>query len=161
MTIQSSEDKIFIPINPNIYAEFVRRGKARDAFGIIENVVEDFLERTKYDDNLWSQNFIDELDEEELENFTAEFGRDDKGYQWQNVFLPNGTELKMTYKSNAYYASVRFEHIVYKELHLSPSEFARKVAENTSRNAWRDIWIKRPNDKEWLLADDLRRNIKK
>ena len=26
----------------------------------------------------------------------------------------------------------------------------------TTRNAWRDLWIKRPADSEWLLADDCR-----
>jgi hypothetical protein len=40
---------------------------------------------------------------------------------------------------------------------MSPSEFANQVAGGTNRNAWRDLWIKRPHDSEFHLADDLRR----
>ena len=30
-----------------------------------------------------------------------------------------------------------------------------------SRNAWRDLLIKRPDDTDWCLADDLRRRMTK
>ncbi|WP_177219754.1 hypothetical protein [Nitrosospira multiformis] len=41
---------------------------------------------------------------------------------------------------------------------FSRSGLANRIASGTSRNAWRDLWIKRPRDKEWVLANDLRRN---
>jgi hypothetical protein len=30
------------------------------------------------------------------------------------------------------------------------------IIAKSSRNAWRDLWIKRPDDKDWKLADDCR-----
>lgn len=36
-----------------------------------------------------------------------------------------------------------------------PGRLANTVA-GTIHNAWRDWWIKRPGDTEWLLADDCR-----
>ena len=78
-----------------------------------------------------------------------------KGYLWKDVFLPHDTVLRMKYKDKWHYACVNEDKILYNETAVSPSEFANKVT-NTSRNAWRDIYIKRPSDKEWVFADTLR-----
>jgi len=43
----------------------------------------------------------------------------------------------------------------------SPLELARVIAGGTSRNAWHDLFIKRPWDSEWTLADHLRRRMLK
>ncbi|HRI77690.1 MAG TPA: hypothetical protein PLX33_11985 [Alphaproteobacteria bacterium] len=79
----------------------------------------------------------------------------DKGYHWKDVFLPNGTSLRMKYKDEWYYAAVQGDKILHEGASISPSEFANKVTQ-TSRNAWRDIWVKRPHDIEWIFADSLR-----
>jgi len=63
----------------------------------------------------------------------------------------------MPYRQRDHLADIRHEQLCYKGKHYSPSQFACHLADNTSRNAWRDIWIKRPNDKDWILADSLRR----
>ncbi|HEY1149634.1 MAG TPA: hypothetical protein VGF27_13725 [Pseudoduganella sp.] len=34
------------------------------------------------------------------------------------------------------------------------------AAVGEGRNAWRELWIRRPGDKEWSPADKLRREIK-
>jgi len=81
----------------------------------------------------------------------------DKGYRWKNIFMPNGTSLRMKYKGEHHYASVHGDKIIFEGEEVSPSEFANSVT-GTSRNAWRDIWIKRPNDPEWVFADELRRS---
>jgi hypothetical protein len=39
---------------------------------------------------------------------------------------------------------------------MSPTALANQIANNTSRNAWRDLWIKFPGDDGWRLAQDLR-----
>ena len=36
---------------------------------------------------------------------------------------------------------------------MSPSEFANKAADGTARNACRDLWSKRPRDRDFRLAD--------
>ena len=40
------------------------------------------------------------------------------------------------------------------------AELARAIANNTSRNAWRDLMVKRPHDESWRLAEELRRAVK-
>ncbi len=79
----------------------------------------------------------------------------DKGYHWKNIFMPNGTSLRMKYRGETYYAAVQGDQVIFGGKVVSPSEFTRLVTE-TSRNAWRDIYIKRPNDLEWIFADKLR-----
>ncbi len=82
----------------------------------------------------------------------------DRGYSWKDVFLPNGTAIRMKYKGDFYYAAVQGDNIIYESRAVSPSEFANTVT-GTNRNAWNDIWIKRPNDSEWIFADTLRKKM--
>lgn len=78
-----------------------------------------------------------------------------RGYQWKGLFLPEGTEIRMQYKGVYAYAKVEGDDIVYGGKSISPASLANTIA-GSSRNAWRDLWVKRPGDKEWLLADDCR-----
>jgi len=78
-----------------------------------------------------------------------------KGYMWKELFLPHGTHLRMKYRREFQYAQVSGDKISYQGRDVSPAEFANKVT-GTSRNAWRDIWVKRPGETEWQLADNLR-----
>jgi len=79
------------------------------------------------------------------------------GYHWRPLLLPPATKVRMKYKGGIHYASVVGDAFVYEGESMSPSEFANRVAGGTNRNAWRDLWIKRPHDAEFHLADDLRR----
>ena len=78
-----------------------------------------------------------------------------RGYQWKSLFLPEATQIRMQYKGAYSYANVEGDDIVYNGKAISPSSLANTIA-SSSRNAWRDLWIKRPADKEWKLADDCR-----
>ena len=159
----SSNGTVGISIPADIYAEFIlRKGESVDVTSWIINVVEDYLERTKHDDD-WCEAYKDQVNERLIEEVNV-FGDPKYGYQWSTLFLPNGTRLRMQYKGAYYYAVVADEKIVILEKdsplsdgNYSPSEFASKVANNTQRNAWRDLWVKRPADRDWELADDLRR----
>lgn len=77
---------------------------------------------------------------------------DTRGYQWKTLFLAAGTQIRMPYKGKYYYAKVEGDEIIYEGQPITPGSLANKIA-STSRNAWRDLWIKRPEDKEWMLAD--------
>ena len=94
--------------------------------------------------------------EQEGHQIEAEFGDPKQGYQWSTLFLPNGTHICMEYRREKHYAAVKHGSIVYEDDEYSPSELARVIANNTSRNAWRDLMIKRPQDTSWTLADVLR-----
>ena len=61
----------------------------------------------------------------------------------------------MQYKGQYHYAKVEGDHLVHEGEPTTPGSLANTVA-GSSRNAWRDLWIKRPADTEWRLADDLR-----
>ncbi|QID17840.1 hypothetical protein G3580_09415 [Nitrogeniibacter mangrovi] len=78
-----------------------------------------------------------------------------RGYQWKTLFLPEGTEIRMQYKGAYSYAKVEGDDIHFEGEPISPAAMANKIA-GSSRNAWRDLWIKRPADSEWRLADDCR-----
>ena len=78
---------------------------------------------------------------------------------WGELTLPEGTNLKMRYRGEDHFAIVSGGKIVDHGETYSPSEWARKVARDTSRNAWRDIWIKGQDGTGWILADQLRRDI--
>jgi hypothetical protein len=79
-----------------------------------------------------------------------------RGYRWKRFFLPHGTEIRMQYKGKYYYARVEGDEILYDGKSISPGGLANAIA-GGSRNAWRDLWIKRSEDKEWKLADECRR----
>jgi hypothetical protein len=64
----------------------------------------------------------------------------------------------MPYGGRTNEAEIRHEKIFImgREEIFSPSVLASKIANGTSRNAWRDLRVKRPSDREFRLADELR-----
>ena len=149
---------ICVPISVEIvYEMLLRKGAGQDISGWIESIVLDYLERTKdFDD--WNDEYYNYLERKTGESdFREKYGDATKGYRWKELDLPNGSHLYMEYKKKKHYATVRFEKIVYEGESFSPAELARKIADGTTRNAWRDIYIKRPGEKEWKLADVLRK----
>jgi len=151
---------IAISIDAEIVGElFLRAGPRADIGSWIENVVRDYLERTAEDGN-WSEAYYQYRESQaDTESFATEFGDPKEGYHWAPIFLPNGTSIRMEYKRETFSASVKFGKIHFKDSTYSPSELARAIAAGTSRNAWRDLLIKRPGESEWTLADDLRRRM--
>jgi hypothetical protein len=145
------------PMSGSIYAEIILRSQGRiDPVGLIENIVTDFLERTRGDAIIWGDEHANAVAREQADGGLLKYGPASRGYHWQNVFLPNGTQLKMSYKNRDHFAEIRHQQVFYEDASTSPSQFACRVADNTSRNAWRDIWVKRPDDKAWIFADRLR-----
>ena len=77
------------------------------------------------------------------------------GYQWKQVFLPDGTRLRASFKGQAYFADVKGEVIVHGGHAMSPSRFAN-LRGSGNRNAWKAVWLRFPGGEEWLLADVCR-----
>jgi hypothetical protein len=81
-----------------------------------------------------------------------------RGYTWKHndrcLFLPHGTELRQPYRGQYQYAKVEGDEIKYNGNTISPGKLANTIA-RCSCNAWTHIWIKRPRDTEWMLADQL------
>ena len=76
---------------------------------------------------------------------------------WNEITLPSGTDVRMSYRGKEFYAEVSGSKIIDQDGQYSPGNWANKVANDTSRNAWRDIWFRKPAEQSWVLADDLRR----
>ncbi len=154
---------VAIPINSEIIGElYLRVGSPKvDLTDWIENVVREYLDRTANDGD-WSEAYYNYRERQAgSEDFAAEFGDPKGGYHWAPLFLPNGTLIRMEYKKETSQAAVKNNKIAFNGETYSPSELASVIAAGTNRNAWRDLLIKRPDDTEWCLADDLRRRLRK
>jgi hypothetical protein len=81
------------------------------------------------------------------------------GYYWRSseasLFLPDGTDIRMKYRGEFHYARIEGNYLIFQGNRLSPHRMAGLITK-TSRNAWQDLWIKRPDDSDWALADTFR-----
>ena len=79
----------------------------------------------------------------------------DNGYQWKQVFLPEGTVLRASFDHQPYYAVVQGSEIRYGQYSLSPSAFAN-LQGSGNRNAWKAVWLRFPGYLDWVRADACR-----
>lgn len=132
--------QISVPLPTELFlrlVDFLReRGDPRDPVQMVELAVEYWIDNASWKEELLRPS-------------------DAQGYQWKSLFLPSGTQIRMPYKGAYYYAKVEGDEILYEGKPTSPSRLANTIT-RSSRNAWRDLWIKRPSDREWALADDCR-----
>ena len=133
-------EHISVPITSTIFlslAQFLKeKGDTRSPVQAISDAVDYWMENADWKPELLRQNA----------------GR---GYQWKALFLPDATEIRMQYKGTYHYANVEGDQITFDGQSMSPATLANNIA-GSSRNAWRDLWIKRPSDYEWKLADECR-----
>lgn len=134
------ETQISVPVRTEQFlalAEFLRsNGDPRDPVHVIETAIEYWMDNASWKPELLSASST-------------------RGYQWKSLFLPEGTEVRMQYKGAYKYAKVDGDQLIYEGKPISPGTLANTIA-GSSRNAWRDLWVKRPADREWRLADDCR-----
>lgn len=82
------------------------------------------------------------------------------GYQWKCLFLPEGTVLRSWSYGEHNYATVEGDEIIHKGKPVTPNQFARSFA-RTTRNAWNDLFVRRPGDQQFRLACLLRKEIQR
>ncbi|WP_426338800.1 hypothetical protein ACN9MZ_20665 [Pseudoduganella sp. S-14] len=80
------------------------------------------------------------------------------GYQWKNVFLPDGTTLRNVYRRTSYLAHVEGRALRFEGKSVSAAQFVNQVG-GSFRNAWETIWIGFPNEGEWQRAMNLRKKM--
>lgn len=81
-----------------------------------------------------------------------------RGFQWKNLFLPDGTKLRTTYRHATEFAKVVGDRIVSEDgARLTPSRFANRYAKG--RNAWRFVWLRFPGNDAWSRAADCRSRL--
>lgn len=134
------ETQISIPIETQQFialADFLRdNGDRRDPVLVVAQAIDYWMDNASWKSELLRQNVA-------------------RGYQWKSLFLPEGTEVRMQYKGQYNYAKVEGDQLIYSGKPITPGSLANTIA-SSSRNAWRDLWVKRPSDSEWRLADDCR-----
>jgi len=81
-----------------------------------------------------------------------------RGFQWKNVFLPEGTALRTTYCDTIEFAKVIGCQVVAEDgAKLTPSQFANRRAKG--RNAWRFVWLRFPGNDYWIRAGTCRTRL--
>lgn len=80
--------------------------------------------------------------------------------QWGRLQIAHGTEVRMLYRKDYHFAKVVNGRIVDSAGRFTPSEWASHIANNTSRNAWRDIEFRTAGSSTWILADVMRRSAR-
>ena len=84
-------------------------------------------------------------------------GQATRGFQWKNVFLPEGTTLRTSHCDVVEFAKVVGDRIVSEDdMSLTPSTFANRHAKG--RNAWRFVWLRLPGNDHWVRAANYRRH---
>jgi hypothetical protein len=156
-------DHLSVPFPKELYDKIIiRSGGKVDPVDMAIYQLEEWIERTLNDEDAWTEEGFEEW---QLELAPAakgpSLGDPTKGYHWKELYLPNGSELRMTYRGQIHHAQVRNEKLVYEGNAYSPSKLASKIAGDTGRNAWRDLWIKFPGQTNWDLAIRLRRREQK
>lgn len=79
------------------------------------------------------------------------------GYQWKSLFLPDTTELRMTCADANFYGRVVGDDIIFEGRSVSPRGMTLAIA-GDGRNAWRDLWLKLPGERNWKKASCCRRD---
>jgi hypothetical protein len=80
------------------------------------------------------------------------------GYQWKELFLPEGTELRMSCDGDVHHARVTGDAIFYQGRRVSPRQLTLAIA-GDGRNAWRDLSLRLPGEKQFQPASLMRRNV--
>ena len=83
-----------------------------------------------------------------------------RGYQWKLLFLPEKTRVRMQYDEDWHSAEVIGDELVYRGRPVSPHQMTQAIA-GDGRNAWRDLWIRLPGEKNWACAAQLRARLQK
>lgn len=79
------------------------------------------------------------------------------GVWFSNVYLPNGTVFRATYKGKTYRARVQNSQWVdeFGIFRTSPSDAATAIS-GTNVNGWRFWFVRRPQDEDWQRMDALK-----
>jgi len=84
----------------------------------------------------------------------------ERGYQWKQLFLPNATRVRMNFDGQWHFACIEDDELMYQGRVMSPHQMVLQIAGN-GRNAWRELWLRFPGQRDWSNADRLRIQLSK
>jgi hypothetical protein len=79
----------------------------------------------------------------------------ERGYQWKELFLPNGTRLRIRNAGLCHYAQIEGDLLIHEGKITTPNAWVAHIAGGV-RNAWRDIFIRRNHTEAWTRASAWR-----
>lgn len=84
-------------------------------------------------------------------------GGQTRGVWFSNVFFPDGTQFRATYKGRTHRARIKDSQWVdeFGMTRSSPSDAASTIS-RTSVNGWKFWFVRRPYDEDWVRMDALR-----
>ena len=171
--IKSASEFVYIPIPRKLYHDIVRFSDGEiDPARLAVDQIEDWLYCSVAFDNFdWDDRWEEVAEEYAPDVYKAWLKEQAKAVPakpksrdlvWKEVTIPHGSEVRMIYKGRVHYAKVQDGAIVDDEGNrYSPSRWARHVANDTARNAWRDLSFKEPLSKHWIPAEVLRMQARK
>jgi hypothetical protein len=78
-----------------------------------------------------------------------------RGDQWKQLFLPETTRLRMRSGDIWHSAEVVGDDLIYRGEAVSPNLMVQQAC-GDGHNAWRELWIRFPDEKNWTNAAQLR-----
>jgi hypothetical protein len=160
-TMSDSKGTVGVPISVDVFNEFsLRCGESTDPAAWIDQIVRDFLDRTRGDADIWSSEHARMItgDADETQG-RLELEPTEKPKGWKTVFLPSGTRLRLSYEGKRVFAEVKWGTIGFSASDLS-SAGAVDDKRNHPKDTWRDLWVRLPENqapgKGWTRAVDLR-----
>ena len=127
----------YVPLKNDLLMKLIARYQENYSMAI-DDVIEDFLERT-------------------AEDHEADLGARQGGYIWDQLELPAGTELRTRYYDEWQIATLKNGKFYFKNKpYKSPAKVCNAMRGNTSTNAWHMLQIKRPQDIEFSKAEKYR-----
>ena len=131
------KDTTYVPLKNDLLMKLIERYK-EDYPVAIDDVIEDFLERTA-------------ADHETRPDYR------EGGYIWDQVELPAGTLLRTRYFDQWQTATLKNGKFYFKNKpYRSPAKVCNAMRGNKTSNAWMMLQIKRPQDIEFRKAEKFR-----
>ncbi len=131
------KDTTYVPLKNDLLLRLIERYK-EDYPLAIDDVIEAFLERT-------------------ADEFETEPGIREGSYIWDQLLLPQGTQLRTRYFDEWQVATLRNGRFHYRNrVYRSPAKLCNAMRGNKNCNAWLMLQIKRPQDAEFRKAEKFR-----
>lgn len=100
---------------------------------------------------------IGEIDAPGLPAMLQGLGGQTGGVWFSNVFFPDGTIFRATYKGRTHRAQIHNSQWLdeFGNVRRSPSDAASAISQ-TNVNGWRFWFVRRPQDEDWSRMDTLK-----
>lgn len=176
-------DVIFVPFPKDLYDDLIRfsNGRINPVDWAVERL-EAWIEQNFSSETMgmgWANDSFMENFEPRIEEFAEKYyplaltywaeqaDKDMESYLakrkplvWKEITIPASSDVRMSYGGTSHYATIHDGKIKDGDGEFSPSEWSSKVADGTSRNAWRDLWFKFPSKKDWVPAELIRQQAR-